>query len=159
GALVALAADCGVGVLAVTDHDTVAGVAEAARAGAALGVRVVTGVELSVRAPNGSLHLLGYFPGAAPPAFVERLAQMADARRDRARRIVDRLDALGVPVVFEDVVDRAGGPVGRPHIADALVAAGHVRSRQDAFDRYLADGGPAWVPHEGLQPDEAVRMV
>lgn len=149
----------GVGILAVTDHDTVAGVAEATRAGEALGVRVVTGVEISVRAPSGSMHLLAYFPRAAPAAFTRRLAQLADGRRDRAERILRRLDALGAPIDMEGVAARAGGPIGRPHIADELVAAGHARTRQDAFDRYLADGGPAWVPHDGLGPEEAVRMV
>lgn len=154
-----LAARCGVGVLAVTDHDTVASVDAAAGAGAALGVRVIAGVEISVRAPAGSMHLLAYFPGAPPPAVVDTLAGLARARGTRAARILERLEALGVPVAMDDVAARAGGPIGRPHIADALVAAGHVRTRQDAFNRYLADGGPAWVAHDGLGPEDAVRLV
>ncbi len=147
------------GVLAVTDHDTVAGLAEARDAGRRLGVRVVTGVELSVRAPTGSMHLLAYFPDAPPAAFTDRLAELARARRVRAERIVERLGVLGAPIALADVAARAAGPIGRPHIADTLVAAGHTRSRQDAFDRYLADGRPAWVAHEGLGPQDAVRMV
>jgi 3',5'-nucleoside bisphosphate phosphatase len=149
-----------VGTLAVTDHDTMAGVAAALAAGAHRGVRVIAGVELSARAPSGSLHLLGYFPGTAPPSPLgERLAQLREARERRARLIVARLAALGAPVDFADVAARAEGAIGRPHVADALVAAGHARDRQDAFDRYLGDGAPAWVPHEGLEPREAIELV
>jgi 3',5'-nucleoside bisphosphate phosphatase len=146
-------------VLALTDHDTLAGVPEAQEAGRAAGVRVVPGVELSVRAPSGSLHLLGYFREPAPAALVARLGELVALRAERAARIVERLRDLGAPVSLDDVAARAGGPIGRPHVADALVAAGHVADRQEAFDRLLADGGPAWVPHEGLQPREAVELV
>jgi predicted metal-dependent phosphoesterase TrpH len=145
--------------MAVTDHDTLGGVAAAAGAGRALGVRVVPGVELSVRAPSGSMHLLGYFREAAPPALVARLEELRAAREARARLMVRRLAEAGAPVAFEDVAARAAGPIGRPHLADAVVAAGHARDRQDAFDRFLADGGPAWVPHRGLTPEEAVGLV
>jgi predicted metal-dependent phosphoesterase TrpH len=156
---VALAAAAGVGVLAVTDHDTLDGVPEALEAGAALGVRVIPGVEVSVRAPSGSLHLLAYLPDVAAEPIGSRLAELRAARVDRAARIVGRLVAMGVPVAFADVAARAGGPIGRPHVADALVAAGHARDRQDAFDRFLADGAPAYVPHETLGPRDAIRLV
>ncbi len=146
-------------VLAVTDHDTLASVAAAQEAGRARGVRVVPGVELSVKAPSGSLHLLGYFGDPAPPAILGRLEELRRLRAERARRIVGLLGGLGVPVEMADVEARAGGAIGRPHLADALVAAGHVETRQEAFDRYLGDGGPAWVPHEGLTPREAVELV
>ena len=146
-------------MLAVTDHDTLDGVPEALAAGAALGVRVVPGVELSVRAPSGSMHLLGYFPGPRPEPLAQRLTGLRAARAERAERIVGRLAALGAPVSMADVASRAAGPIGRPHIADALVAAGYARDRQDAFERYLADGGPATVPHQGLEPEEAIRLV
>jgi len=143
----------------VTDHDTLAGVPEAIAAGNALGVRVVPGIELSVHAPSGSMHLLGYFREEAPEPLAGRLEAMRAAREERARRIVERLADLGAPIAFEDVAGRAAGAIGRPHVADALVAAGHARDRQDAFERYLADGGPAWVPHEGLTPQQAIRLV
>ncbi len=146
-------------MLAVTDHDTLDGVPEALRAGAALGVRVVPGVELSVRAPSGSMHLLGYFADPAPEPLAGRLAELRAARADRARRIVERLAELGAPVRMEDVAARAAGPIGRPHLADALVAAGHARDRGDAFARYLGDEGPAVVPHARLEPREAIRLV
>ena len=144
-------------MLAITDHDTLGGVAAAIRAGGARGLRVVPGVELSVRAPAGSMHLLGYFGEPAPRPLVDRLEQMREARAARAREIVRLLAEAGAPVSFDDVAARAAGPIGRPHLADAVVAAGHARDRQDAFDRYLGDGGPAAVPHRGPAPEEAVR--
>ncbi len=129
------------------------------RAGRARGLRVVPGIELSVQAPSGSMHLLGYFAEPAPRPLVDRLEEMRAARAARARAIVRLLAEAGAPVAFEDVAARAAGPIGRPHVADAVVAAGHARDRQDAFDRYLADGGPAAVPHRGPAPEEAVAMV
>lgn len=146
-------------MLAVTDHDTMAAVPAAAAAGAVRGVRVVPGVEISVRAPSGSMHLLGYFRDPAPRPLLQRLEALRRAREERALRILARLADLGAPVDPAEVAARAAGPIGRPHIAEALVAAGHARDRQDAFDRYLADRGPAWVPHAGIGPDEAVRLV
>lgn len=155
----ALAAASGVEVLAVTDHDSLAGVPEALVAGAAHGVRVIPGVELSVKVPSGSMHLLGYFREAVPQPIAGRLEEMRSARADRARRMVERLADAGAPVAYEDVARRAAGAIGRPHVADALVAAGHARDRQEAFDRYLADGRPGHVPHGGLGPREAIALV
>lgn len=146
-------------MLAVTDHDTLGGVAAALAEGQARGVRVIPGVELSVRAPSGSMHLLGYFREPAPAGLIARLDEMRRAREERARLIVQRLAAAGAPVAFDDVAARAAGPIGRPHLADAVVAAGHARDRQDAFDRFLHDGGPAAVPHRGPAPEEAVALV
>ena len=146
-------------MLAITDHDTLGGVAAAIRAGSARGLRVVPGVELSVRAPAGSMHLLGYFGEPAPRPLVDRLEQMREARAARAREIVRLLAEAGAPVSFDDVAARAAGPIGRPHLADAVVAAGHARDRQEAFDRYIGDGGPAAVPHRGPAPEEAVALI
>ena len=154
-----LAAAHGVLVLGVTDHDTLDGLAEAMAQGRRLGVRVVPGIELSVRVPRGSMHLLGYFRDAAPQPLAGRIAEFHARREDRAREIVRRLAAAGAPVDWQDVRARAHGPVGRPHVAEALVAAGHVAARQEAFDRYLAAGRPAFVGSEGLEPEEAVRLV
>ena len=158
-ALVAAAADAGVAVLAITDHDTLAGLDEAIEAGAGLGVRVVPGIELTVQVPHGSMHLLGYFGGTTPTPLLERLEPLASAREARVRRIVERLGALGVAVDWEDVRSRAAGQLGRPHVADALVAAGHCATRDEAFERWLADGRPGHVPSCGLEPADAVRLV
>jgi 3',5'-nucleoside bisphosphate phosphatase len=158
-ALVARAAERGVRTLSVTDHDTMASVRAAIVAAIATDMRVVPGVELSVRVPVGTMHLLGYFHEPEPPAVIARLADLREGRLRRAERIVARLVALGAPVEMERVRARAAGAVGRPHIADELVAAGHVPTRQAAFERFLADGGPAWVPTEGLGPRDAIDLV
>lgn len=147
------------GTLAVTDHDTLGGVAEATAAAHERGIRLVPGVELSVGAPSGSMHLLGYFPAPDPAPLRARLDELKAAREDRARRIVARLAEIGAPVEFEDVAARARGVIGRPHLADAVVAAGHATDRADAFARLLGDGMPAAVPHERLSPRDAIRLV
>ncbi len=157
--LVRRAFDAGVGTLAVTDHDTLAGIDEATRMGARLGVRVIAGVELSVSAPTGPLHLLGYFRTPPPSSLLARLADLAERRRARGRRIVERLDALGVPLSLDRVLARAAGSVGRPHVAAELVAQGYAASIQDAFTRYLARGAPAYIPSDGLSPEDAVALV
>jgi predicted metal-dependent phosphoesterase TrpH len=141
------AADAGVAVIALTDHDTVAGVAEATTAGAALGVRVVAGCEFSVKAWWGELHLLGFFLPAEDAELNGFLTTQLEGRLTRAQEIVQRLMGLGVPVSMESVQRHAKGTsIGRPHVARALVEEGFVGSMNEAFDRYLADDGPACVP-------------
>lgn len=157
--LVHRAAGRGVRVLALTDHDTMDGVAEAVAAGEEAGVRVIPAVELSVRVPRGSLHMLGYFPTTSPQPLGDHLAAAHAARIDRAARMVANLAALGAPVALDDVLARAQGNVGRPHIADALVAAGHCSSRRQAFDQYLSDRGPAYVGYDAPTPTEALALI
>jgi len=157
--LVAAAAAAAVATLAVTDHDTVAGLGAAVEAGAGHGVRVIPGIELTARVPHGSMHLLGYFDDVAPEPLVDRLEELSAYREIRIRAIVERLGDLGVELAWDDVRARAAGQLGRPHVAAALVGAGHVATREEAFDRWLADGRPAHVPSRGLEPDVAVRLV
>ncbi|MFN8111169.1 MAG: PHP domain-containing protein [Thermoleophilia bacterium] len=158
-ALVARAAAHGVRVLAVTDHDTLAGVEDAMAAGTAHGVTVIPGIELTVTAAQGSFHLVGLFPHPRPAPLAGRLDELAHARELRARRILELLDGLGMPVGMEDVRRHTTGTIGRPHIAQALVDAGHCADRREAFERVLGDGRPAWIPQTGLAPAEAVRLV
>lgn len=157
--LVAAAAKAGVGTLALTDHDTMEGVPGAVAAAEAHRLRVVPGIELTVRVPTGSMHLLGYFPALAPRPLVDRLAGVSAFREQRIRRIVDRLGELGVALDWDAVRRRAAGQLGRPHVAAALVDAGHAATMEEAFDRWLGDGRPAHVPSQGLEPDAAVRVV
>ncbi len=158
-ALVELAAESGVETLAVTDHDTTDALVAARAAGARLGVRIVCGVELTAHLDAHQMHLVSYFPGLPSDVAVARLAELKAARVDRARAMVERLRALGVQIAYDEVAARAPGVVARPHIADALVASGVVASRAEAFDRYLADGMPAFVPGGGLTADEAISLV
>lgn len=160
-ALVRHARDRGVRQLAITDHDTVAGLAAATAEAARLGgIEVVPGVELSSTADGREVHVLGYFVDPADPVFLARLAELAAGRRTRVERMAARLAALGVPVTAERVFALAGpGTVGRPHVARALVEAGHVASVSEAFDRVLAAGRPGYVPREPLAPEAAVALV
>jgi predicted metal-dependent phosphoesterase TrpH len=157
--LVARAAAEGVGVLAVTDHDTVGGLCAAVAAGPDHGVRVIPGIELTVQVPHGSMHLLGYLTATSPQPLVDALVELTGFREARIRSIVERLNDLGIPLAWEDVRARAAGQLGRPHIAAAMVAAGTATGMQDAFDRWLADGRPAHIPSQGLDPVGAVELV
>lgn len=170
----------GLCAIALTDHDTMDGVAEALQAGMRLGVEVIPGVELNTESTAGEVHVLGYFPppeGWSPEAdpaghgagvvgavidreFYDLLASRRDSRAERARKMVQRLRELGMPLSYEDVLRQAGdAPVGRPHIARALLEAGYVESVKEAFDRWLHRGGPAYVPREKLSPAEAVQAI
>ena len=145
--------------IALTDHDSVAGLAEARAAGAELGVRVVNGVELSAVEGESETHLLGL--QLRDTSVLERgLADLREMRHRRARSIVDRLNELGVTLAFEDVLAQAGtGVVGRPHVARAMIAEGWATDSRDAFDRYLGAGRPAFVAKEQLSMRDAIAMI
>lgn len=158
--LVALANERGLSALALTDHDTVAGVAEAAAAAEGSGLRFIPGVELSTFVEAGEVHMLGYFVEPASPPLVEALARFREAREGRAEAMVARLTAAGAPIALERVVGlAAGGSIGRPHVARALVEAGHAASVNDAFERWLVRGRPGYVERYKLVPADAVRLI
>jgi hypothetical protein len=159
--LVRGAAAAGVGVLAVTDHDTTAGVAAAREAAAAAGIRLVSGVEMSAEGPPGKCHLLGLGIDPDDALLCQTLAAISEARRERNGRIAGRLQALGVPITLEEVTlaAPAGANVGRPHFAALLVAREYVATMREAFDRYLSDEGPAYVEKQTLTPEEAIRLI
>jgi 3',5'-nucleoside bisphosphate phosphatase len=146
-------------VLALTDHDTLSGLPEARAAGDLARVRVIPGIELSSRGGGHTVHVLGYFRELVPEPLAETLARVIAVREDRNHAILARLEAMGAPIEWDDVVRRARGTVGRPHIADTLVAAGHCADRDEAFARYLADDAPAYVPTAALTPEEAVALI
>ncbi|MDH2392894.1 PHP domain-containing protein [Streptomyces sp. HNM0663] len=158
--LVRNAAAAGLDVVALTDHDTTRGHAEAA---AALpeGLTLVTGAELSCRIEGVSLHMLAYLFDPDEPELLRERELVRDDRVPRARAMVAKLRELGVPVTWEQVARIAGdGSVGRPHIASALVDLGVVETVSDAFTReWLADGGRVFVPRHELDPFEAIRLV
>jgi predicted metal-dependent phosphoesterase TrpH len=136
----------GLVAIALTDHDTTAGVAEATREGDAIGVRVVCGCEFSTRAPWGELHLLGYFLDPASSALQGFLVETRAARERRGEQMVAKLQNLGVDIELEDVAAQAaGGAVGRPHVARALVERGVSADINEAFERYLGRGRVAFV--------------
>ncbi|MBI1809449.1 MAG: PHP domain-containing protein [Gemmatimonadetes bacterium] len=156
---VTAAAGAGLAALAITDHDTVGGVAAAIAAAAAFGVRIVPGIELSVFDGDREVHLLGLHLDRLE-LIEDALADIRDARVARAVTIVGKLNALGVPVTVEAVLaEAAGGAVGRPHVARAIIAGGWARDQRDAFDRYLGAGRPANVEKRRLELAEGIRLV
>jgi 3',5'-nucleoside bisphosphate phosphatase len=157
--VVAAAQRVGLSAIALTDHDTVDGIAAAQAAGASLGVRVIAGVELSAVDEGAEIHVLGLHL-AHPEHMTAALDELKEARRDRAKLIVERLNSLGVPVSLEAVYAAAdGGAVGRPHIAKALVAGGWARDFRDAFDRWLGNGKPACIEKRTVTFQEAARLI
>jgi len=160
--LVDAARAAGLEVLALTDHDTTSGVREAAERASAVGLALVPGIELSVNGDGGrlQLHLLGYGIDLDDAALAECLEQLESARVARARRAVELLAGLGVGLDWDRLRASAGeGTIGRPHIAAALVEAGHCTSPDQAFARYLRRGRPAFVPAPGLSPGRALALV
>lgn len=154
------AARLGVDVVALTDHDTHAGLAEAQAAADEVGVRLVRGMEMSTTLGGRSVHLLAYGGDPTHAGWVAELDEIRASRQDRIGRMVARLQGLGAPIDVADVVAQArGDTIGRPHVADALVAAGWVANRDEAFARYLHDGGPAAVRKYETPLEVAIDLV
>jgi predicted metal-dependent phosphoesterase TrpH len=145
--------------IALTDHDTVAGVAEALEAGNELGVEVVPGVEISAQYPPGTMHILGYYIHASDRKFLEALKKLQQARAARNPKIIKRLQDLGLEISTTEVLDLSAGQVGRPHIARALVNKGYVSSINEAFSLYLKKGAVAYVEKFRFPPREAIAMI
>ena len=159
--LVDLAAGHGVGVLAVTDHDSTDGVAEA-RAAAAVhaGLTVVPGIEINCDVDGAELHVLGYFLDLEAEWFQDFLREQRAERAARIHRILAKLADLGVHIHADEVFALVKeGSAGRPHVAQAMVHRGYVRSVREAFDRFLHTGGPASAPRRRLTPEEAVAVI
>jgi predicted metal-dependent phosphoesterase TrpH len=158
--LVERAAGLGLRTLALTDHDTLAGLEEARQAGRRVGVEVLGGVEISAtRIGGGSIHVLGYLFNEADPGLLGQLRLLNEGRRGRNVRIAARLTALGMPIEIEEVEARAQGTVGRPHFAQVMIDKGYVRTYEEAFDFYLAEGGSAYVEKAVLSPKQAIDTV
>ncbi len=150
----------GVWLLGVADHDTTDGIQEGLEAAREAGVTLIPGVELSVGAEAHEIHVLGYFVDTSDEALQAILHRLRGARDLRNERIVKRLCELGAPIGLERVREIAGdGSVGRPHIAKALVEAGHVTSEGEAFGRFLARGKPGYVGRERLSPADAAEAI
>lgn len=159
--LVMKAAEAGLDVIALTDHDTFDGVAEAQEAGRRIGVRVVTGIEISTELDGRSVHLLGYGCDAHNRALQEELARNRVGRTERLPQMAARLEAAGVGVTVEEVLAAANGApsIGRPHFADAMVGKGHVADRDEAFRLYLAEGRPGYVARYSTPLELAIDLV
>ncbi|MEO7368612.1 MAG: PHP domain-containing protein [Gemmatimonadaceae bacterium] len=157
--VVAAAHNAKLAAIALTDHDTLDGIPEATAAANAVGIRVVPGVELSAHDGAREIHVLALHVSNPAPLEI-RLASFRRSRETRAQRIVDRLNEIGVPIEIESVMaEAAGGAVGRPHVARALIKTGKVRDSREAFDRYLGAGKSAFVEKERLEIREAIAIT
>ena len=159
-ALVALARERGLRALALTDHDTMAGLPEAEAAAAGTSLRFIRGVEVEIAFEPGEFHLLGLRLERLDGPLAEAVEGLARARESRNARIVERMRGAGVDATMEDLRAIAGtGAIGRPHIARLLVERRAVRTRQEAFDRFIGKGRPWYEPKESLELGEAIRLI
>ena len=159
--LVELAKDRGLDVLALTDHDSIAGIAEAREAATLAGIELVPGVEFSAEHDGTSIHVLAYWPDEDDAEFQAELLRLQESRLHRGERMVEKLRELGYPITFERIREIAGGRnIVRPHIAQALVEAGAIQREDDAYtDAFIGDGGRAYVAKHALDPVDALAVI
>jgi predicted metal-dependent phosphoesterase TrpH len=158
-AVIEAAARCGLKALALTDHDTIGGIPAAREAGQRLGIRVITGVELSAFQDDHEVHVLALHLSQLD-TLNKRLEDLRASRFTRAEKIVDKLNALGIQITLDEVLQQSnGGAVGRPHVARALIARGVVHDFRDAFMTYLGGNGSAFVPKDKLSIEDAITIA
>lgn len=159
--IVAKAAEQGLTVIALTDHDTTEGIAPALAAASAFpGLRVIPGVELSTDFAQGEAHILGYFIDNTHKELRARLESMRNSRCERAREMISKLEGIGIHIEWPRVQEIAGGgSVGRPHLAQAMLEKGYIGSFREAFTDYIGRGGPAYAERRKMTPEEAVELI
>lgn len=158
--VIALAHKAGVTALAITDHDITTGIPDAIATGRELGIEIIPGIEISSQYGGSELHVLGYFLDWQDAELGARLTTLRESRHRRNPQIIERLQALGIDITYEEVRTLAGtDSVGRPHIARVLMEKQMVASAKEAFDRFLANGKPAYVPRELPSPAEAIQWI
>jgi len=150
----------GLQAIAITDHDTIEGLEEGLLEGERIDFEVIPGIEISAEHCPGSMHLLGFFLDIHHPLLNERLGYLQKARAERNPKIVDRLNRLGIELTYEEVLKASGGgQVGRPHFAQVLLEKNYVRSFQEAFERFLKKGAPAYVDKFRFKAKEAIHFI
>lgn len=158
--LVKLAADTGLKVIALTDHDSTEGLIPALEAAkASPDITLIPGVEISTDLPDGEAHILGYFIEYSDPDFTKTLERFRLSRLNRGKKMVDKLSSLGIFIDWKRVQEIAGeGVIGRPHIARAMMEKGYINKFEEAF-RYIGHDGPAYVARDKMTPEEAVALI
>src|SRR4030043_493731 len=150
----------GLQAIAITDHDTIEGLEEGLSEGERIGFEVIPGIEISAEHSLGSMHLLGFFLDIHHPLLKERLEYLQKARAERNPKIVKKLNLLGIQITYEEVLKvSGGGQVGRPHFAQVLLEKNYVRSFQEAFERFLKKGAPAYVDKFRFTAKEAIHFI
>jgi len=159
--IIGKAAGLGLETIALADHDSIDGIAPALEEVRKLKrLQFIPGVEVSTDVPNGEVHVLGYFIDYTSEELAAALARFRHSREGRAQGMIDRLKELGINLSWERVREIAGdGAIGRPHIAQAMLEKGYISSIKEAFDKYIARDGPAYVEREKMTPVEAVQLV
>ena len=161
--LVELASEAGLAAIALTDHDTTTGVAEAMEAGRQKGLRVLSGVEITCEYGGKSMDMLGFCFDSGAAELQKQLDRIQQGRRERNLEIIGKLNALGFDITYDEVAAEAdktdGKIVGRPHFATVMIRKGIVTERQEAFDKYLAEGGAAYVQKLAVSPGECTAMI
>ena len=159
--IVSKAVEIGLKVISITDHDSTDGIVPALQAAKAFpGLTLIPGVEISTDLPDGEAHILGYFIDYASRDFQKELLRFRDSRLGRGRRMVAKLNDLGIKIDWARVQQIAGdGAIGRPHVAQAMLEKGYIKTFVEAFDKYIGHGGPAYVEREKMTPQEAVALV
>lgn len=158
--LVRFAHESGVTTMALSDHDATDGVDTARQVGAEVGIRVIPAIELSTDLPGASIHVLGLFIDHTDSDLQVTLKQFREARLERAQQMVSALERLGAPISLERVFEIAGeGTVGRPHVAQALLEAGHIQTIDEAFERFIGRNGPAYFEGFRLEPFDGIRLI
>jgi len=158
--IVEMACSLGLEVIALTDHDTVGGIDEAMEAAQRSGLEVIPGVEINAESKEHSIHVLGYFIDHRNTALLADLAKLCHSREWRARRVLEDLAALKMPLEWDRLLEIAGGSlIGRPHIAEAMVERGYVSTIREAFNDYLGRGRPGYVQRPRLAPEEAIDLI
>jgi predicted metal-dependent phosphoesterase TrpH len=159
--IIARAAEIGLKVIALTDHDSIDGIIPALEAAKNFpSLTFIPGVEISTDLADGEAHILGYFIDYASPELAKTLRKSRDSRSGRGKRMVEKLNTLGVKIEWARVQQIAGdGAIGRPHVAQAMMEKGYIKQFEEAFDKYIGHGGPAYVEREKMTPEEAVSMI
>jgi predicted metal-dependent phosphoesterase TrpH len=150
----------GLQAIAITDHDTIEGCEEGLSEGEKIGFEVIPGIEISAECSTGSMHILGFFLDIHHPLLNERLEYLQKARAERNPKMVEKLNQLRIDITYEEVLKASGGgQVGRPHFANVLLEKKYVRSFQEAFDRFLKKGAPAYVDKFRFTSKEALHFI
>ena len=159
--IIAKAAEIGLKIISLTDHDSIEGIIPAIEAAKAYpDLTFIPGVEISTDLPDGEAHILGYFIDYTDPEFKKELEKFRDSRTGRGKRMVEKLGGLGIKIDWARVQEIAGdGAIGRPHVAQAMLEKGYIKTFEEAFDKYIGHGGPAYVEREKMTPQEAVKLI
>lgn len=159
--LVKRAKSAGISCIAITDHDNVDGIDEAIETGGEIGVEVIPGVELSSDYKGREVHVLGYFFDYKNPELLEYLKSFRVLRRERAEKIVEKLNNLKIPIKMDDVLDivKGNASIGRPHIAFALIENNYIHNYYEAFIKYIGDGKPAYEKKKNISTKEAIQLI